>query len=205
MRSFIFGFSALLLLAAAPASAAEFVTTSDTDFEPPSVVIVSPADGSSFDGTPDAVVPVTIEHQGYSAPNDVSLWIDEAEVGACPEAPPCTFEVLPDRTLRGEVTLHEGYNGPPWNLAHGGVIAAIFDELLGVGSIAAAGGGFTGRLTVNYRKPTPILVPIELTLRAKASLLTWPFFAVIPILLGSSLGWDEEDPRPLFRKRPDQG
>lgn len=92
MRSFIFGFSALLLLAAAPASAAEFVTTSDTDFEPPSVVIVSPADGSSFDGTPDAVVPVTIEHQGYSAPNDVSLWIDEAEVGACPEAPPCTFE-----------------------------------------------------------------------------------------------------------------
>ena len=80
-----------------------------------------------------------------------------------PISPPCTFEVLPDRTLRGEVTLHEGYNGPPWNLAHGGVIAAIFDELLGVGSIAAAGGGFTGRLTVNYRKPTPILVPIALT------------------------------------------
>jgi hypothetical protein len=49
------------------------------------------------------------------------------------------------------------------------------------------------------------LVPIELTLRAKAALLAWPFFAVIPILLGSSLGWDEEDPRPLFRKRPDQG
>src|SRR4029453_14023076 len=49
------------------------------------------------------------------------------------------------------------------------------------------------------------LVPIELTLRAKASLLAWPFFAVIPILLGASLGWDEEDPRPLFRKRPDQG
>jgi hypothetical protein len=42
------------------------------------------------------------------------------------------------------------------------------------------------------------LVPIELTLRAKASLLTWPFFAVIPLLLGSSLGRDEEDPRPLF-------
>jgi hypothetical protein len=48
------------------------------------------------------------------------------------------------------------------------------------------------------------LVPIALTLRAKASLLTWPFFAVIPILLGSSLGWDEEDPRPLFRKRGHQ-
>ena len=45
------------------------------------------------------------------------------------------------------------------------------------------------------------LVPIELTLRAKASLLTWPFFAVIPVLLGSSLGRDEQDPRPLFGRR----
>ena len=45
------------------------------------------------------------------------------------------------------------------------------------------------------------LVPIELSLRAKASLLTWPFFAVIPVLLGSSLGRDEQDPRPLFGRR----
>jgi hypothetical protein len=49
------------------------------------------------------------------------------------------------------------------------------------------------------------LVPIALTLRAKASLLTWPFFAVIPILLGSSLGRDEDDPRPLFGKPADHG
>ena len=45
------------------------------------------------------------------------------------------------------------------------------------------------------------LVPIELTLRARASLLTWPFFAVVPVLLGSSLGRDEEEPRPLRRRR----
>jgi hypothetical protein len=45
------------------------------------------------------------------------------------------------------------------------------------------------------------LVPIELTLRARASLLTWPFFAVIPILLGSSLGRDDEDPRPIIPRR----
>ena len=79
-----------------------------------------------------------------------------------PLSPPVDFRIQPDRTVRGRVTLHEGYNGPPWNLAHGGVIAAIFDELLGVGSIAAAGGGFTGQLTINYRKPTPILEPLEL-------------------------------------------
>jgi hypothetical protein len=44
-------------------------------------------------------------------------------------------------------------------------------------------------------------VPIELTLRARASLLTWPFFAVIPVLLGSSLGPDDEEPKPLFKRR----
>ncbi len=45
------------------------------------------------------------------------------------------------------------------------------------------------------------LVPIELTLRARASLLTWPFFAIIPVLLGSSLGRDEEEPKPLRRRQ----
>src|SRR5690349_13834430 len=79
-----------------------------------------------------------------------------------PLSPPVDFQIQPDRSVRGTVTLHEGYNGPPWNLAHGGVIAAIFDELLGVGSIAAAGGGFTGSLTIRYRKPTTILRPIEM-------------------------------------------
>ena len=45
------------------------------------------------------------------------------------------------------------------------------------------------------------LVPIELTLRAKASLLVWPFVAVVPVLLGSSLGRDDEEPRPLLRRK----
>jgi MYXO-CTERM domain-containing protein len=91
MRSLVLGSSALLLLAA-PASAAELVTTSDTDFEPPSVVIVSPADGAVFDGTPDAVIAFTIEHEGWTSPLDVSLKIDDVEIAACPEAPPCTIE-----------------------------------------------------------------------------------------------------------------
>ena len=44
-------------------------------------------------------------------------------------------------------------------------------------------------------------VPIELTLRARASLLTWPFLAIIPVLLGSSLGPDDEEPRRAFKRR----
>jgi len=49
------------------------------------------------------------------------------------------------------------------------------------------------------------LVPLPLTLRARASLLVWPFFAIIPVLLGSSIGRDEEEPRPLLRGRARSG
>ena len=59
-------------------------------------------------------------------------------------------------------------------------------------------GDFVGRLAA--AQPGD-LVPIELTLRARASLLSWPFFAVIPVLLGSSLGRDDEEPRPLLRRQ----
>jgi len=40
------------------------------------------------------------------------------------------------------------------------------------------------------------LVLIQLTLRARASLLVWAFAATVPVLLGSSLGRDDEEPRP---------
>lgn len=45
------------------------------------------------------------------------------------------------------------------------------------------------------------LVPIELTVRARAALLVWPFGSTIPILLASSLGPDPQEPSPLFRRR----
>jgi hypothetical protein len=44
------------------------------------------------------------------------------------------------------------------------------------------------------------LVLIQLTIRAKASLLVWPFAAVVPVLLGSSLGRDDEEPQPRDRQ-----
>ena len=38
------------------------------------------------------------------------------------------------------------------------------------------------------------VVPIGLELRAGASLVVWPFLAVVPVLLASSLGRDDEEP-----------
>jgi MYXO-CTERM domain-containing protein len=100
MRSLILGSSALLLLVAAPASAAQPVTTGETDsgFPEFSVVIVAPEDGAIFDGTPDAVVPVTLEYENFAALS-VSLSVDGEHVDTCPDGtpgnppPPCTFEL----------------------------------------------------------------------------------------------------------------
>lgn len=44
-------------------------------------------------------------------------------------------------------------------------------------------------------------VPIELTVRARASVVVWAFGATIVPLLRSSLGRDDEEPRPLFKRR----
>ena len=37
------------------------------------------------------------------------------------------------------------------------------------------------------------VVPIELTVRARAALVTWPLFGIIPVLLAASLGRDDEE------------
>ena len=47
------------------------------------------------------------------------------------------------------------YEGPPGHV-HGGMIALAFDEVLGIANIAAGHPGMTARLTIHYRKPTPL-------------------------------------------------
>lgn len=59
----------------------------------------------------------------------------------------------------GRVTFGAAYEGPPAHV-HGGHLAAMFDELLG---LAQGQAGFTATLTVTYRRPSPL--GTELTLR----------------------------------------
>lgn len=55
-------------------------------------------------------------------------------------------------------------------------------------------GSFAGRLA---RAQPGDLVGVDLTVRARAALLVWPLFAVIPVLLGSALGRDPEVDEPI--------
>ena len=69
-------------------------------------------------------------------------------------APPVAIEVRDD-AVHGTGNLDAAYEGPP-GCVHGGVIAALFDELLGVANISAGVGAMTGTLTITYRSPTPL-------------------------------------------------
>jgi len=71
-----------------------------------------------------------------------------------PLAPPAEFELREGR-VHGRLRCGPAYNGPP-GCVHGGVIASIFDELLGCVNLANGLGGMTGTLTIVYRAPTPI-------------------------------------------------
>jgi acyl-coenzyme A thioesterase PaaI-like protein len=59
-----------------------------------------------------------------------------------------------DRVV-SEIELAEAAEGAT-GLVHGGVIAAIYDELLASANLMIKAGGPTGTLTVRYRKPTPL-------------------------------------------------
>lgn len=90
------GLACALACASAPASAAAPVTTGVTDSggEPLfTLVIVDPQDGAVIPGSPDALVPVTIEYTGIGE-SYVGLRVDDTSVGTCTDKPsPCTLEV----------------------------------------------------------------------------------------------------------------
>jgi acyl-coenzyme A thioesterase PaaI-like protein len=70
-------------------------------------------------------------------------------------APPVILHVVngpAGAVIEGEVSFGPAYEGPPGHV-HGGMIAAMFDELLGFAQQEPA---FTATLTIRYLRPTPL-------------------------------------------------
>ena len=81
-----------------------------------------------------------------------------------PISPPANLDLVDvddGIEVRGDCTFRDHFNGPP-GCVHGGVIAAVMDDILGTVCVVNEVGGFTGTLTVRYRKPTPLQERIEL-------------------------------------------
>jgi acyl-coenzyme A thioesterase PaaI-like protein len=86
-----------------------------------------------------------------------------------PIAPPVRLSVVDGidggyREIRAEANFGYAYEGPPTCL-HGGVIAEVFDEVLGAANMVAGNPAMTGTLTVRYRKPTPLRTDLRIEAR----------------------------------------
>lgn len=84
-----------------------------------------------------------------------------------PVAPPISLWRDGD-VVRGSGRIPTGFNGPP-GAVHGGFVAAVLDELLGMAAVVAGVGGFTGTLTVRYLRPTPIATDLQLEAQVERS------------------------------------
>jgi acyl-coenzyme A thioesterase PaaI-like protein len=77
-----------------------------------------------------------------------------------PASPLLNMSKLDDGTVSGSVVFSPSFEGPPGHV-HGGVLASAFDEILGLVQLATGNPGMTGRISVHYRKPTPLNVEVR--------------------------------------------
>ena len=69
-----------------------------------------------------------------------------------------------DVDVVAQVVLRRAFEGAPGR-AHGGIVAAVFDDVTGfvIGQLREP--AFTGELTVRYEQPVPIETPLEMRAR----------------------------------------
>jgi hypothetical protein len=77
-----------------------------------------------------------------------------------PAAVPLAWDMHDGRFV-GHGVLGAAYEGPP-GYVHGGWVALMFDEALGVANVASGFPGMTARLTIRYRRPTPLGTELRL-------------------------------------------
>jgi Thioesterase superfamily len=133
------------------------------------VVLRTNADDAALDAAADALERVVARFP----PSDRASWASGRPrahgeylprsplVGSVhPAAVPFTWEYHAGRFV-GHGVAGAAYEGPP-GYVHGGWVALMFDEALGVANVAGGHPGMTARLTIRYRRPTPLGVELRL-------------------------------------------
>ncbi|HYO37841.1 MAG TPA: PaaI family thioesterase [Geodermatophilus sp.] len=95
-------------------------------------------------------------------PETGERWYSPVYGPGSPVAPPLVASDTPDGRATGRVTVGKPHEGPP-GLVHGGVVATLLDHVLARALRAAGRGGLTATLTVRYRRPVYLGVPLLLT------------------------------------------
>ncbi|MEH6558661.1 MAG: PaaI family thioesterase [Oceanicoccus sp.] len=97
------------------------------------------------------------EHGNYA---QISHELNPLAGWSNPIAPPLNSWIDGDRAY-GTCQCDWAYEGPPGSV-HGGIIAAIFDQFLGMAQRMGGQPGMTGYLHVNYHNRTPLNTELKL-------------------------------------------
>lgn len=100
---------------------------------------------------------------GHGSFGQVSHELNPLAGWSNPMAPPVNNWIEGDLAL-GTCQCGWAYEGPPGSV-HGGYVAAIFDQFLGMAQVLGGQPGMTGYLHINYHQRTPLNT--ELKLEAK--------------------------------------
>ncbi|MGY1618272.1 PaaI family thioesterase [Geodermatophilus sp. SYSU D00691] len=96
-------------------------------------------------------------------PETGERWFSPVYGPGSPVAPPMVVEDFPGAgRCVGRVTVGKAHEGPP-GLVHGGVVATLLDHVVARAARAAGHGGLTASLTVTYRRPAQLGVPLVAT------------------------------------------
>jgi len=96
-------------------------------------------------------------------PETGERWYSPVYGPGSPVAPPMAVEDFPEEgRCVGRVTVGKKHEGPP-GLVHGGIVATLLDHVLARSARAAGHGGLTATLTVTYRRPVHLGVPLLVT------------------------------------------
>jgi acyl-coenzyme A thioesterase PaaI-like protein len=77
-----------------------------------------------------------------------------------PLAPPLNVW-LEEGSAHGRAKLGWAYEGPPGSV-HGGVVAALFDQFMGIAQALGGQPGMTGTLSLRYHRRTPLHIELQL-------------------------------------------
>jgi len=97
----------------------------------------------------------------------MEIFLDRSPMvgNANPMAPPAILGLDAEaEIITGEVTFGRAYEGAP-GCVHGGFVASLLDEALGMACGLSGNPGMTAEITCSYRKPTPLRVPLRVEAR----------------------------------------
>jgi len=131
------------------------------EIDAPEADLAEAADGLERYSKRLAEYPNGTKYEGWAetaVSGDAAAFFDHSPlIGlANPLSPPISLMADRDQmTVVGEVVFGSAFQGPPATV-HGGFVAAAFDEVLGYVNSLTGNPGMTARLTIDYKRPTPL-------------------------------------------------